>query len=133
MAAESMEGMILLDVSAGSDDFERDILERFGHAVTVCHGPGNELCPLLAGKGCDDFARAHGVIFELDLDQPQHRAIAQRYRDLARADVPIRVVTTSEQATRYAEELCGIEVVAHISSVADLDGFAAQVEAADRT
>ena len=31
------------------------------------------LCPLLAGKGCRDFEDAHGVMFELDLDRPQHR------------------------------------------------------------
>jgi hypothetical protein len=47
--------------------------------------------------------------------------------------VPIRVVTSSEQATRHARELRGIEVITHSSTVADLDGFAAEVEAADRT
>ncbi len=131
--AESTEGMILLDVTAGSGAFDRDMLERFGHVVKVCHGPEHAtLCPLLAGKGCEEFTQAHGVIFELDLDRPQHRAILRRYRELARADVPIRVVTSAEQATRYAEELRGIEVVAHDSTVADLDGFAAAVEAADR-
>jgi len=131
--AESTEGMILLDVTAGSGEFDRDMLERFGHVVKVCHGPEHAtLCPLLAGKGCEEFTQTHGVIFELDLDRPQHRAILRRYRELARADVPIRVFTSGEQATRYAEELRGIEVVAHDSTVADLDGFAAEVEAADR-
>ena len=102
--------------------------------MKVCHGPEHAtLCPLLAGKGCDEFAQAHGVIFELDLDRPQHRAILRRYREFARADVPIRVVTSPEQATRYSEELLGIEVVMHDSTVAELDGFAARVEAADRT
>ena len=131
--AESTEGVILLDVTAGSGEFDRDMLERFGHVVKVCHGPAHAtLCPLLAGKGCEEFTQAHGVIFELDLDRPQHRAILRRYRELARADVPIRVVTSSEQATRYADDLRGIEVVAHDSTVADLDAFAAEVEAADR-
>jgi len=130
---ESTEGMILLDVTAGSGEFDRDMLERFGHVVKVCHGPEHAtLCPLLAGKGCAEFTQAHGVIFELDLDRPQHRAILRRYRELARADVPIRVVTSGEQATRYAEELRGIDVVAHDLTVADLDGFAAEVEAPDR-
>jgi len=131
--AESTEGMILLDVTAGSGEFDRDMLERFGHVVKVCHGPEHAtLCPLLAGKGCEEFTQAHGVIFELDLDRPQHRAILRRYRALARADVPIRVVTSAEQATRYTEELRGIEVVTHDSTVADLDGFAAEVEASER-
>jgi len=134
MGDESKDGMILLDVTAGTGEFDRDMLERLGHVVKVCHGPDRAtLCPLLAGKGCDEFEQAHGVIFELDLDRPQHRAILQRYRQLARADVPIRVVTSAEQATRYAEELRDIEVVTHDPTVADLDGFAAEVEAADRT
>ena len=134
MVGEAVEGMILLDVTAGTGEFDRDMLERFDHPVRVCHGPGHAtLCPLLAGKGCDDFAQAHGVIFELDLDRPQHRAILRRYRELARTDVPIRVVASAEQAARYAEELRDIEVLTHTPTVADLDGFAAEVEAADRT
>jgi len=134
MAGDAMEGMILLDVTGGTGEFDRDMLERFGHPVRVCHGPElATLCPLLAGKGCDEFTQAHGVIFELDLDRPQHRAILRRYRALARADVPIRVVTSAEQAGRHAEELRDIEVLTHVPTVADLDGFAAEVEAADRT
>jgi hypothetical protein len=133
MVDDTTEGMILLDVTAGEGAFDRDLLERFGHAVKVCHGPDDAtLCPLLAGRGCDDFAQAHGVIFELDLDRPQHRAIVRRYRDLARADIPIRVVASAEQVACYAEELRGIELCTHAPTVADLDGFAAEVEAADR-
>jgi hypothetical protein len=134
MADDAANGMILLDVTAGTGEFDRAMLERFDHPVRVCHGPDHAtLCPLLAGKGCADFEQAHGVIFELDLDRPQHRAIVHRYRELARADVPIRVIVSAEQAERYADELVGIEVVTHPSTVADLDGFAAEVEAADRT
>src|SRR5450631_360362 len=120
MDSDAMEGMILLDVTAGTGEFDREMLQRLGHVVQVCHGPEHAtLCPLLAGKGCDEFTQAHGVIFELDLDRPQHRAILRRYRELARADVPIRVVTSEQQARRYARELEGIEVVAHDSTVAD--------------
>jgi hypothetical protein len=133
MGGEATNGMILLDVRAGTGEFDRDMLERFDHPVRVCHGPDTDECPLLAGKRCDNFAQAHGVIFELDLDQPAHRTIVRRYRELARADVPIRVVVSSEQAARYTEELRDIEVLTHASTVADLDGFAAEVEAADRT
>jgi hypothetical protein len=130
---EAMEGMILLDVSTGADTFDETMLERLGHPVKVCHGPDHGvLCPLLAGKGCRPFEDAHGVIFELDLERPQHRAIVRRYRELARVDIPIRVVVSPEQAQRYAEELRGIEVLTHDSTVVDLDGFAAEVEAADR-
>ncbi|HEY5013549.1 MAG TPA: hypothetical protein VIK61_12700 [Acidimicrobiia bacterium] len=133
MVDDAGEGMILLDVSSGGNGFDRELLERFGHAVKVCHGPDHAtLCPLLAGKGCADFEQAHGVLFELDLDRPQHRAILRRYRELARPDVPIRAIVTTEQATRYADELRDIEVLTHDPSVADLDGFASQVEAVDR-
>lgn len=135
MADDAPIGTILLDVTAGTGgEFDREMLERFGHPVKVCHGPQHgTLCPLLAGKGCDDFTSAHGVVFELDLDRPQHRAIVRRYRELARPEVPIRVVATAEQAARYAGELSGVEVVTHSPTVADLDGFAAEVEAADQT
>jgi hypothetical protein len=40
---------------------------------------------------------------------------------------------SADQAARYAKMLDGIEVLAHEPTVADLDGFAAEVEAADRT
>jgi hypothetical protein len=132
--SDNAEGTILLDVTAGGGQFDRGLLERFGHPVRVCHGPDHgTLCPLLADKGCDAFENAHGVIFELDLDRPQHRAIVRRYRELARPDVPIRVVVTAEQAVRFAEELQDVEVLTHSPTAADLDGFASEVEAADRT
>ena len=134
MVGDALEGMILLDVSTGADTFDETMLERLGHPVKVCHGPDHGvLCPLLAGKGCRDFEDAHGVIFELDLDRPQHRAIVRLYRELARVDVPIRAVVSPEQAQRYGQELRGIEVLTHDSTVAHLDGFAAEVEATDRT
>jgi len=134
MDDQATEGMILLDVMEGSGEFDRDMLERLGHPVQVCHGPEQAtVCPLLAGKGCDGFARAHGIVFQLDLDQPQHLAIVRRYRELARPDVPIRVIASAEQVARYAEELREVELLTHLPTAADLDGFAAEVEAADRT
>ncbi|HEX4867159.1 MAG TPA: hypothetical protein VFV32_05980 [Acidimicrobiales bacterium] len=132
--AQDVQGVILLDVSPGSGEaFEQSFLEKVGHPARVCHGPHEEeLCPLLAGKGCQKFEDAHGIIFELDLDRPQHRAIVHRYRQLGREDLPIRVVATADQAARYADVLEGIEVWTHEPTVAELDGFAAEVEAADR-
>lgn len=129
-----LHGVVLLDISPGADEtFERSFLEKIGHPAVVCHGPHEgTLCPLLAGKGCEDFDAAHGIVFELDLDRPQHLAIVQRYRELGRDDLPIRVVTTEEQAARFQHELSGIEVWTHPPTVAELDGFAAEVEAADR-
>lgn len=126
-------GTVLLDMMPGeSCDFDRSILERLGHPVTVCHGPEvATLCPLLGGEGCAKFEKAHGIVFQLDLDRSQHRAILRRYRQLARPDLPIRVVVRTEQRERFADLLTGYEVWDHEPTVADLDGFAAEVEAAD--
>ena len=127
------EGVVLLDVPDGEGEFDQSILERLGHPVIVCHGPGPaQLCPVLGGDGCELFERARGIVFELDLDRPQHRAIVERYRELGRPELPIRVVVRPDQKTRYAGVLGGVQLWDHAPTVADLDGFAAEVEAADR-
>jgi hypothetical protein len=127
------EGAILLDVSlCETEVFDVAFLERAGHPVLVCHGPGPNVCPLLGGEGCSKFDAAHGIVFQLDLDRPQHRAIIKRYRDVARPDLPIRVVVGPDQADRYPELVGEFEVWTHEPTVAELDGFAARVEAADR-
>lgn len=129
----STGGVVLLDVLADEGEFDRSILERLGHPVLTCGGPDvKTLCPLLGGDGCPKFEQAHGIVFELDLDRPQHRAIVERYRRLARDDMPIRVVVRPDQQRRYAELLRTVQVWDHEPTVSDLDGFAAQVEAADR-
>jgi hypothetical protein len=128
------EGVVLLDVSPGeAGEFDRVALERLGHPVVVCHGPSAEAaCPLLGGDGCPKFEQAHGIVFKLDLGRDEHRAILRRYRQLARPDVPIRVLVAPADAERYAELLQDVEFWSHEPNVADLDGFAAEVEAADR-
>jgi hypothetical protein len=128
------EGTILLDVPPGSDgEFDRAALERMGHRVQVCHGPeGEARCPLLEGDGCPLFEQAHGIVFKLDLGVPQHREIVERYRRLGRPDMPIRVLAAGADAGRDAALLRDVEVWSHEPNVADLDGFAAEVEAADR-
>lgn len=134
MAPGSNRSVILLDTAPGREgSFDRSILQLFDHEVTVCNGPeAKTICPLLGGEGCEKFESAHGIVFELDLDRPQHRAILKRYRELARDDLPIRAVVTPEQAQRYAEHLNDVEVWTHSPTVAELDGFAAEVDAADR-
>jgi hypothetical protein len=128
------QGMILIDVTPGSGaDFDRSFLERSGHEVALCHGPKHdEVCPLLAGTGCELVDRAHGIVFALDLDRAQHRSILQRYREVTPEDVPIRVILRPGQLQKYKEELTAFEVWEHDPNAADLDGFAAGVEAADR-
>lgn len=132
--ATSMQGVVLVDVSPGEGErFDQSFLEKVGHPVLVCHGPHEgELCPILAGTGCELFDAAHGVVFSLDLDRPQHRAILARYRELASEGTPIRAVVRPEQAEQFSDLLADIEVWTHEPTAADLDGFAAEVEAADR-
>ena len=126
-------GVVLLDVFDGGGEFDRSILERLGHPVVTCAGPDvKQLCPLLGGDGCPKFAQADGIVFELDLDRPQHRAIVERYHQLSRDDMPIRVVVRPDQKERFTSLLADLQVWDHEPTVADLDGFASQVEAADR-
>lgn len=131
---DTPDGIVLLDVAPGeAGEFDQKILERLGHPVIVCHGPTvQNRCPLLGGQGCDKFEHAHGIVFKLDLDRADHRAVLFRYRELARPDMPIGVLATPEQAERYRDLLREVEVWTREPTVADLDGFAAEVEAADR-
>ncbi|MDP3985072.1 MAG: hypothetical protein Q8Q52_08755 [Acidimicrobiia bacterium] len=125
--------VILVDVPDG-ESTDVGFLEGLGHTVVVCHGPAHgTLCPILSKDGfCPKAEVAHGVVFRLDLDRPQHRAILQRYKAVLREDVPIRVATTPEQARKYATLLTGVQVWMHEPGTGDMDGFAAEVEAADR-
>ncbi len=128
-------GSILIDVSVMGPDarFDRRILEAFGHRVMVCPGPGDGTCPLLAGERCELVERAHGVLFELDLDVPAHRDILSSYEDLVEEDIPILVLVKPGQDERYAELLAKVDKVwTEPPSAADLDAFSARVEAYDR-
>ena len=127
-------GIVLLDVAPGAGEaFEASFLDKIGHPVRVCHGPAaDETCPLVASEACGMFEVAHGIVFELDLDRPEHREIVDKYRALGQPELPIRVVVRPGQAERYREFLGQVEVWDHEPNAADLDGFAAEVEAVDR-
>jgi hypothetical protein len=128
-----MESFVLMDVPNVGGEFARSILEKLEHPVMVCHGPGlGEICPLLSKGVCDKVDAAHGVVFALDLDRPQHRTIIRRYREVLGPDTPIRAVVRPDQLEQYAEDLAGVEIWTHEPTVADLDGFAAEVESVDR-
>ena len=127
-----MDSYILFDIPGGADPVDHEFLEQLGHRVMVCPGPApGTLCPILTGDGCALADNAHGIVFELDLDQPQHRAILADYKQSLRSDVPIRVVVRPGQAQAYADLLRGLKVLTRVPVVGDLDALAAEVEAAD--
>lgn len=125
-------GPILID-APGDAAMSRTFLEDLGHPVIVCHGPPHgTLCPILVHGSCPKAEHAHGILFLLDLDRAQHRAILKKYQVILDDDVPIRVVVSPEQAVDHAELLRGIQVWTHLPGIGDLDGFAAEVEAAEQ-
>ena len=125
-----VEGLIL-DVTPADGEFDRDFLEKLGHPVLVCHGPKmGHLCPILR-DGCEKVTSAHGVVFQLNLERPQHRAILRRYQEVVADDVPIVVVVGEGQRRKHAELLSGVQIWDNEPTASELDGFAAEVEAAD--
>ena len=71
------------------------------------------------------------MVFQLDLDRAEHRRILKRYQEVLDPATPLRVVVAAGQETMYVEILRGAQVWTHEPTAGDLDGFAAQVEAAD--
>lgn len=127
-----MDSYILFDIPSGADPVDHEFLEQLGHRVMVCPGPAaGTPCPILTGDGCALAENAHGIVFELDLDQTQHREILADYKESLRSDVPIRVVVQPGQALEYADLLRGLKVVTSVPVAGDLDALAAEVEAAD--
>lgn len=125
-----MEGLIL-DVTPADGEFDRDFLEKLGHPVLVCHGPEEgHLCPILK-DGCGMVDAAHGVIFQVDLERPQHRAILKRYQEVVADDIPIVAVVREGQKARFKDLLAGVQTWETEPTISELDGFAAEVEAAD--
>ena len=123
---------VLFDIPEGDSPVDSGFLARLGHPVEVCHGPGGErVCPLVAGKGCPLAENAHGIVFELDLERPAHRAILRKYKNDLREDMPIRVVVRPGQEKEHATLLKGVRVWTHTPVAGDLDALAAEVEAAD--
>lgn len=126
-----MDHHILFDLPGGGRPVDASFLEDLGHRVMVCSGPADgTICPILTGEGCEIAEGADGIVFELDLDRPQHRAILGSYKRSLRSDLPIRVVVSPGQAETYAELLRGLTVLTHAPVAGDLDGFVAEVDAA---
>lgn len=127
------EQSIILDVTGGDGAFETRFLESLGHPVLVCHGPDfGKSCPVLKG-GCSLVENAHGVVFQLDLDRPIHRAILKRYQVVLADDVPLWASVRPGQEEQYADLLQGVQVVVGEPGAGTLDAIASQVEAADMT
>lgn len=124
---------ILIDAPDGSS-VDLGFLEHLGHPVLVCHGPEGSACPITETGHCTMAEQAHGIVFMLDLDRPQHREILSRYRQVLREDLPIGVVVSDPaQAAEHADLLAGFRVWDHAPAAGDLDALAAEVEAEDLT
>ncbi len=131
MSGQGSGRYILFDIPDGVDPDGQEFLEQLGHPVKVCHGPKHgQLCPILSGTGCPLAEGAEGIVFELDLDRPQHRAILRTYKDYLRSDLPIGVSVRPGQETAHSELLKGLTVWTHTPVAGDLDGLVAEVETA---
>jgi hypothetical protein len=127
------DSYILFDLPPGVEPVDRAFLEDLGHQVEVCHGPPHgTICPILTDAGCPLAEGADGIVYELDLDRPQHRAILQRYKRALRSDIPIRVVVRPEQVGRYRESIAGLHVWTGTPVAGGLDAVAAEVESNHR-
>lgn len=127
------DGYILFDIPEGQEPIDREFLEQLGHPVRICHGPPpGRLCPILKGGHCPLAEGAHGIVFQLDLNRPQHQAILRRYKDVLREDMPIHAVVEPGQQAQYAELLKTLKVLTHTPVAGDLDALAAEVEAAEQ-
>ena len=122
---------LILDVTPFDEPIDKNLLERMGHPVQVCHGPDwGHLCSIVTGS-CSMVDSAHGIVFRLDLDRPVHRTILKRYQESVADDVPLVVVVAPGQEEKYADILTSVQVWVGEPTIAELDGFAAQTEAAD--
>jgi len=128
-------GTVLLVVPEDADQFTACILQKLEHRVITCHGPtGRHDCPLVHGQGCAWYNEAHGVVFALDLRRPEHVAIVRHYEDLADRlgrELPIRVIVPA--GSDAPSRLGDVPTWYGDPTVAQLDGFAALVEATDRS
>ena len=126
-------GYILFDLPEGLEPTDRAFLEGLGHEVKLCHGPPQgSICPILTEEGCPLAEGAHGIVFELDLDRAQHRAILEKYKSSLQSDVPIRVVVRPRQTERYHGLLAGLHSWTWTPVAGDLDALAAEVESNQR-
>jgi hypothetical protein len=122
---------LILDVTPCDEPLDKELLEQMGHPVQVCHGPEwGHVCSIVTGT-CPMVDSAHGIVFRLDLDRPVHRVILKRYQESVANDVPLVVVVAPGQEMEYADILTGVQVWIGEPTIAELDGFAAQTEAAD--
>ena len=122
---------VILDVTPFDEPIDRNLFEQMGHPVMVCHGPEwGHVCPIVTGH-CSMVNSAHGIVFRLDLDRPVHRVILKRYQEAVADDVPLVVVVEPGQGEEYADILTNVQVWVGEPTIAEIDGFAAQTEAAD--
>ena len=88
------------------------------------------------GKGLDELLRLAAearAARRRRIGTGELNAILKQYKDILRDDVPVGVKVSIEQARKYPDLLKGIHVWTGIPVAGDLDGFAAEVEAAEQS
>lgn len=117
---------MLLNVNPDFDslDEETELFASLGVSASRCLGPNTSAgCPLLVGRACKTVDAATTILFQLDLDTPNHRLLLRAYRD--NPDRRIVAVVSPEERDRWAGELGGLELIVGPPRVSDLRGVAA--------
>lgn len=104
----SSASMIVVDLPAG-ERVDEELLAGLDGPVLVCHGVTGEACHTSDGR-CGLSNHSHGVVFEVDLENPAHISVLLGYREHIGVGVPIRVLVSREQAERFSSHLEGFEL-----------------------
>ena len=121
MTSAIAKKLTLLNVNPDFDslDEESDFFADHGVQAMRCLGPDTSAaCPLLVGRGCPKASGADLILFQLDLDNVDHRRILRAYRDERAATVV--AVVSPEEALWWSDELEGVEVMIGPPGTGDL-------------
>ena len=119
------KGRTLLNVNPDFDSLDEESEFFADHRVqgARCLGPDTSAeCPLLSGRSCPKAAGADLILFQLDLNNADHRKILRSYRDEHPATVVAAV--SPEEALWWSDELEGVEVIVGPPGTTDLKKLA---------
>lgn len=120
--------VVIENADPASREAERRALRARGLDVVDCGGPrdlGVAGCPVVTSGRCSLVEHADVVLFDLDLDNEDDRAVLAAMR-AAHPDVPVVLEVPTAKARRHAGVLAGLTVIPPY----DAEHLAATVEAA---